>query len=73
MQTVDVESALEIAPMSFDWSGVAYLDSSALEGTHSVLGMINGKSDYKVVFYFLCSGMRECCPVCTLFLGSLYS
>lgn len=48
MQTVDVESALKIAPMSFDWSGVAYLDSSALKRTHFVLGMINGKSDCKV-------------------------
>jgi hypothetical protein len=56
--------------MSFDWSGTAYLDCSALEGMHFVLGVINVKSDYKVVSYFLCSRMREHYPICTLLLGS---
>lgn len=70
---MDVESALEITSTSFDWSGMAYLDCSALEGMDFVVGVINVKSDYKVVFYFLCSGMRERYPICTLLLGSLYS
>ena len=46
---MDVESALEITAMSSGWSGTAYLDYSALEGIHFVLGVINVKSDYKVV------------------------
>lgn len=32
---------------------------------HFVLGLKNVKSDYEV-FFFLCSGMRECYPICTV-------
>lgn len=46
---MDVESALEITAMSFGGSGMAYLDYSTLEGMHFVLGVINVKSDYRVV------------------------